>query len=170
MQKKKQITVILLLLMCAALGTGIYAYMTSHKVKVNRLTVGENVIKTEEEFPNPEIKPGGSIKKVVEIKNTGSVPCFVRAMILFSNNDAEDISTLELNTKDWSIHQDGYYYYKHILPTDQSTIPLMSAVHISDNEDIENLEDFDIHIYSESVQADGYKEGEYLEAFKSLVH
>ena len=60
------------------LCTGIYAYLTGQAERVNQLSMGENVIETEEEFPDPDPKPGGSVKKVVKIKNTGDVPCFVK--------------------------------------------------------------------------------------------
>ena len=99
------------------------------------------------------------------------MPCFVRTKILFSNDDAESVSTLDINTADWEKNNtDGYYYYKHILPVNVSTSSLMKTVKIADDAHLDELEDFDIIVYSESVQSDGYTDAQYLEAFKGLTH
>ena len=113
MEKKKLAVLLAVLLLAgAAASAGIYAYLSAEDSRVNRLTFGQNVIETEEEFPTPDPKPGDSIEKKVRVKNTGDVPCFVRTQILFSNGDAEGISTLELNEADWTERQeDGYHYY-----------------------------------------------------------
>lgn len=169
MKKKYTFGIIFLFLAILSCGT-LFAYFTDHKVKVNAMTFGENVIETEEEFPNPDPKPGDSVKKEVSIKNTGDVPCFVRTKVLFSNDKAESVSTIDINTTDWIKRDDGYYYYKKILPVEKTTTNLMTAVKIADNANLDALEDFDIIIYSESVQSEGYTEEEYLEAFKSLTH
>lgn len=169
MKKKYTFGIIFLLLALISCGT-LFAYFTAHKSKVNAMTFGENVIETEEEFPNPDPKPGDSVKKEVSIKNTGDVPCFVRTKIEFSNDKAESISTMDINTTDWEKNSDGYYYYKKIVPVDKSTTRLMSAVKIADNANLDELEDFEIIVYSESVQAEGFTDSDYIEAFKSLTH
>lgn len=152
------------------LCTGIYAYLTGQAERVNRLSMGENVIETEEEFPDPDPKPGGSVKKVVKIKNTGDVPCFVRTQVLFSNGEAEAVSTIDFNTEDWTERQeDGYHYYKHILPVGESSTALMTAIKIADNAHLEDLKDFQVIVYSESVQSEGYQDGDFLKAFESLT-
>ena len=138
---------------------------------MNRLTFGQNIIETEEEFPTPDPRPGDSIEKKVRVKNTGDVPCFVRTRILFSNGEAEGVSTLELNTTDWTERQeDGYHYYKHILPVGKNSADLLTAVKIADSAHLEELKDFQIIVYSESVQSEGYEEGQFREAFESLTH
>ena len=152
------------------LCSGIYAYLTAQAGRVNQLTIGENVIETEEEFPSTDPKPGGSVKKVVRIRNTGDVPCFVRTQVLFSNGEAEKVSSIDFNTKDWTEKQeDGYHYYKHILPVGVTSPALMTAVKIADDAHLEELEDFQIIVYSESVQSEGYQEEEFLKAFESLT-
>lgn len=161
--------IIFLLLAILSCGT-IYAYFTAQKEKVNEMSFGENVIVTEEEFPEPDPKPGDNVKKEVSIKNTGDVPCFVRTKVLFSNNEAESVSTIDINTSDWEKGADGYYYYKKIVPVGKSTSLLMSAVKIADNANLDTLEEFEIIVYSESVQSEGFTDSDYLEAFKSLTH
>lgn len=171
--KKKKLAVLLtvLLLAGAAASAGIYAYLSAEDSRVNRLTFGQNVIETEEEFPTPDPRPGDSIEKKVRVKNTGDVPCFVRTRILFSNGEAEGVSTLEINTTDWTERQeDGYHYYKHILPVGKSSTDLLTAVKIADSAQLEELKDFQIIVYSESVQSEGYEEGQFREAFESLTH
>lgn len=169
MKKKYMFGIIFLLLALLSCGS-VFAYFTSQKEKVNAMTFGENVITTEEEFPEPDPKPGDSVKKEVSIKNTGDVPCFVRTKILFSNNDAENVSTIDINTTDWVKNADGYYYYKKIVPVEKNTSLLMTAIKIADNANLDTLEDFEVIVYSESVQSEGFKDSEYLEAFKSLTH
>ena len=154
MEKKKLAVLLAVLLLAgAAACAGIYAYLSAEDSRVNRLTFGQNIIETEEEFPTPDPKPGDSIEKKVRVKNTGDVPCFVRTRILFSNGDAEGVSTLELNEADWTERQeDGYHYYKHILPVGKSSADLLTAVKIADSAHLEELKDFQIIVYSESVQ------------------
>lgn len=171
--EKKKLTVLLavLLLAGAAASAGIYAYLSAEDSRVNRLTFGKNIIETEEEFPTPDPRPGDSIEKKVRVKNTGDVPCFVRTQILFSNGEAEGVSTLELNTTDWTERQeDGYHYYKHILPVGKNSADLLTAVKIADSAHLEELKDFQIIVYSESVQSEGYADGQFREAFESLTH
>lgn len=150
--------------------SGIYAYLTAQAGQVNQLTMGENVIETEEEFPDPDPKPGESIKKVVKVKNTGDVPCFVRTQVLFSNGEAEAVSSIDLNTVDWTEKQgDGYYYYKHILPAGETSTALMTAIKIADHASLDDLKDFQVIVYSESVQSEGYQEDAFIKAFESLT-
>lgn len=172
MGKNKKIMIgIVALLISIMACTGIFAYLSAQTGKINRFTFGENVIETDEHFPDPDPKPGGTVEKDVKVKNTGDVPCFVRTKILFSNDDAGLVSTLDINTADWEKNNtDGYYYYKHILPVNVSTSSLMKTVKIADNADLDGLDDFDIIVYSESVQSDGYTDAQYLEAFKGLTH
>lgn len=152
------------------LCSGIYAYLSSRDSQTNYFTVGENTIETKEEFPAPDPKPGSSVKKVVSVKNNGDVPCFVRTQILFSNGEAEGISTLVLNTTDWTKKQeDGYYYYRKILPVGKQTPALMTAVLIADDAHLEDLKDFEIYVYSESIQAEGFLEDAFFEAFQTLT-
>lgn len=171
--EKKKLTILLavLLLAGAAASAGIYAYLSAGDSRVNRFTFGQNIIETEEEFPTPDPRPGDSIEKKVRVKNTGDVPCFVRTRILFSNGEAEGVSTLELNTTDWTERQeDGYHYYKHILPVGKNSADLLTAVKIADSAHLEELKDFQIIVYSESVQSEGYEDGQFREAFDSLTH
>ena len=41
---------------------------------------------------------------------------------------------------------------------------------IADSAQLEELKDFQIIVYSESVQSEGYEEGQFREAFESLTH
>lgn len=170
MKKKIFVFVISAALTGVCLCTSLYAYLSSHDNQINYFTAGQNSIEIKEEFPTPDPKPGGSIKKVVTIKNNGDVPCFVRTQILFSNGEAEGVSTLALNKVDWTERQqDGYYYYRHILPVGKSTPALLTAVKIAESANLDELKEFEIFVYSESVQAEGFREEAYLEAFESLT-
>ena len=106
-----------------------------------------------EVFEPPEtVEPGQSIEKVVNVKNTGDIPGFVRVLILAEIVSADGM-VLEaipgitytfdgLNTTDWSPGNpklwadgaDGYYYYLAVLEAGQTTdMPLFIGITLADN-------------------------------------
>ena len=132
---------------------GIYAYLTSSDSITNILTIGDNNTSIEETFTPPEsIKPGDTIKKEVMVKNNGSMPCYVWVSLLISNKNISDKIILNLNTTDWEQKADGYYYYKKVLPVGNTTTKLLSSVAIPSSVSVSEIGDFDIIVYSESVQ------------------
>lgn len=143
----------LLSVFCVA---GIAAYFIGGDTRHNMFTAGFNDVEITEEFPDPEPSPGEEIKKVVQFANTGDVPCYVRARLVFSNDQAEDISFLDLNREQWAEEEDGYFYYQKILPVKEQTEPLMTAVRVSEDAQIGELEDWDLYVYVETAQSDGY--------------
>lgn len=143
--------------MLSVLGvTGVTAYFLDADEMNNRLTVGYNDVEITEEFPDPNPTPGGEVKKIVKFSNTGDVPCYVRAKLVFSNGEAEEISVMDLNRADWIEEDDGYYYYKKVLPVGGQTESLLTAVKIAEDVEIEELVDWDLYVYVETVQSAGY--------------
>lgn len=83
----------------------------------NKITVGVNTIKINEDFTPPDdVKPGDVIMKnpsVECVKEDGAVDCYVRMYCEYADSTAEDITDIDFNTTDWTPKQDdGYYYYK----------------------------------------------------------
>ena len=88
---------------------GTYAYFTYLREMKNRFTVGHNEITVTEEYDPPdEIIPGEetSFFKKVQVENTGSVPCYVRVRLEYSDSDMKQFCT-NLN----EIKMDSYTKY-----------------------------------------------------------
>ena len=73
------------------------------------MVFGHNTSTIDEEFPTPTpVPPGKSVVKRVKIRNEGSVACYIRAALIFS----EPIEAIEgLDTENWVKGEDDYYYY-----------------------------------------------------------
>lgn len=152
------------------------AYLTSYDVKNNITAAGYNNTVIEEEFPTVSpvpIKDNPKYTKKVWVSNkdqlSGSclVDCYVRIRIEYSNSDIGDaVQLLGLNTTDW-IKEGEFYYYDKILKKNQDTTPLMTGYQVDYSKVKDDckkfITDFEINVYEESVQADGFSS--YKEAF-----
>ena len=89
-----------------------------------------------------DIMPGYVVEKNVSVKNSGSLPLYVRAkftpQILLSEKEAGNESQIDLslieyevNTTDWQ-YLDGYYYYASVLLGGKTTENLISSVKFSE--------------------------------------
>ena len=179
MTKKKIILTSALLLAIGAVGYGgTSAYFSDYDNTPNTVTVGHNDTTIEEKFPDPTPKPvedNPSYPKKVWVTNDGNgealVDCYVRAEVTFSNSDIGQAVTLEgLNTADWTLGGDGFYYYKHILKKGESTTPLFTGVKINSDKVADKykdiLDEFEGNVYEEAVQSDGFASAE--EAFARM--
>ena len=114
-KKKKRMLSIAGMCCCGFLAvataiSGSSAYQTDHDEVVNIIRTGNNTIIPDEDFPTPTPVPSsGSVVKKVRAKNTGDVPCYVRAYITCSEPVKEFTG---LDTTNWVKGNDGYYYYK----------------------------------------------------------
>ncbi|MBO0423712.1 TasA family protein [Enterococcus plantarum] len=105
-----------------------YAAMMMSEEKVNLFQVGNLQTEVKEVFTEPTtIKPNESVTKEVSVENTGTVDQFVRVMLqpeirlengestrLLPSKIGEEV-LLELNLTDWTLGEDGYYYYLNVL-------------------------------------------------------
>ena len=151
----------LLLMLGAAAGSGTYSYLSDSKGIKNEFVIGANTIEIAEEFQQPdELAPGTTFNKYPKIRNTGSVPCYVRMLAEFSDSDIANMAKMNFESSKWSEKQaDGYYYYSEILMPGETTEALFTTVTILQSADETKLDDFDIIIYGESVQSEGYSSG-----------
>lgn len=167
---KTILKIIALLMFAGAAGReGTLAYLSSFDKKTNIATTGYNETSIEEEFPSitptPVEKDPHYIKKI-QISNTGGIKeaalsdCYVRAELSYSNSDIGNAVVLDgLNKKDW-VYRDGFYYYNHILKKGEATAPLITGFHIDHHKVNAKyqalLKDFEMNVYEESVQAEGF--------------
>lgn len=145
---------VILLMLCPVIALFLNiseAYFSSTETKKSSITIGDSNVMIVESFTPPaKWQPNTSYDKDVKIKNKGSVDCYIRVFADVSDTDIP--ATMNIDTDSW-IKKDGYYYYKYIVPAETTTKALFTQVSIGDAQvDI----DFEIIIYAESVQADGY--------------
>ena len=110
------------------------------------------------------MKPGEKIKKEVTFTNTGRGPMYVRACCLFSSKEAEEGARLLMGSSRWELAEDGYYYYTDIVNPKERTEVLLYGLTWESEEEIT---DFDLTVYTESVQAAGHENSR--EAFAHLM-
>lgn len=166
--KKKWIFFALIFCLTAGItGSVVYAYLVDQKEKVNQIKIAENQSHIEEEFDPPtDPKPGQIIKKKPCIINDSEIPVYVRAMVKFSNSAAEEqCEPLLINTQ-WKKGKDGYFYYQEEVPPKEKTKTLFDNIVIKSTTIKENLVPFDILVYEESVQSEGFSSAE--EAFSKM--
>lgn len=162
----KSVTVVALAGIVGYSGTS--AYFTSFDKTTNTVIVGHNDSTIEEEFPPitpTPIENNPSYTKKVWVANKGNsgsalVDCYVRVELSYSNADIGKAVVLDnLNRDDWT-YDNGFYYYNKVLKKDESTTPLITGFHIDsskvDPKYKDQIADFEINVYEESVQAKGF--------------
>ena len=141
---KRKLLILSVLAICiATLAAGTLAYFTSEGKAHNVITTGGVKIAVQEwadenkqtPFENLEgIMPGMTVTKIAEIKNTGASEAWVRVLItkdiqLAGDGEVDpDLIKLGLNTTDWTLGTDGYYYYNKALKPGETTAPILSSV------------------------------------------
>lgn len=174
MQKRLKMPVAGLLLLVVFLGLeATWAYFTYQKYLENRFRPGYNEITVTEEYDPPdEIVPGEEteFRKAVQVMNTGTVPCYVRVRLEYSDSDMKEYCTnilgdssakageWENHVEDftdgrWTYGEDGCYYYTEILEPGGETEMLLERVKVNvPKEYAGKLKAFEIYVYAESVQ------------------
>ena len=118
-------------------AAGNFGDFTDHENVWNRMVFGHNTSTIDEEFPTPTpVPPGKSVVKRVKIRNEGSVACYIRAALIFS----EPIEAIEgLDTKNWVKGEDDYYYYKKPVSEGESTTELFTGIRVAKKWNRKNL-------------------------------
>lgn len=152
--KKITIRVLLSVLLVAVVavgGTLAYLYATDSPL-LNTFALAE--VHTEIEEPESDT----AANKTATVVNTGESPVYVRARVVISGADAEalqDKFTFTYNTEYWENGEDGFYYYKGILPANSEensvTEPLFTGVTVRN--DVDKTKQFSVDVYQESVLA-----------------
>lgn len=136
-QKKKFVHFFWILpvcIMCLIIGSvAAYAAMMVREEKANLFQIGNLQTNIEEVFTEPmTILPNKPVGKKVTIANTGTVNQFIRVMLhpeihlksngsirLLPSKIGEEI-LLDLNSTQWKLGEDGYYYYLNVVGTGKS--------------------------------------------------
>lgn len=167
MKKRWMIFVLACCLVAGITGSVAYAYLIDQKEAVNQIKVLENTTHIEEGFEPPDdVKPGQVIKKKPCIMNDSAIPVYIRAQVLFSSLKGEEQCHPLVITDSWKKREDGYYYYQKKLLAGQRTDVIFDNIVIKNTIKKEELVNFDILVYEESVQAEGFSSPE--EAFAGL--
>lgn len=171
--KKRLLICILALLGIAAAVYNTVAYFTSEDTAANVITAGNIKIQLVE-LSVPEdggepvpfeniigIMPGGEVSKIVQVKNIGDQPAYIRIAVEKKISLAEgvqgnaDVSLIScnFNTVNWT-EQEGYFYYNVPLAAGETTEPLFTRVSFA--RDMGNLyqnSGAEIRIHAYAVQA-----------------
>lgn len=140
MKKKNKIVHFLLILPILILflvigSVAAYAAMMMNDEKANLFQIGNLQTKVKEVFTEPTaIKPDEKVVKKVAVENTGTVNQFIRVMLhpeihleslgsirLLPSKIGEEIF-LDLNSTEWKLGEDGYYYYLKSLRPGESNV------------------------------------------------
>lgn len=120
------LTGMLALLLIGVAGFGAaWAWNTHRAQQVNQLESRTVSVAVAEEFPSNRVEKGTTKKKTVTVQNTGNAAAFVRVSYAeYWTTDTEQLAgatNVKQNwTTDWKNdfkrHDDGWYYYKKVLP------------------------------------------------------
>ena len=154
------LAIFLLCMMFVGLTAG---FMTSADGVINVFTIGHNTSEIEEEFGEYDsLIKGTSYTKKVCVRNIGDVPCYARVFAEIENPDTAKSVSIDFNTEQCTEKQaDGYYYYKGILDSGAASVPLFTTITAN-----EEVTDFRMICYSETVQAEGFSTA--AEAFANI--
>ena len=151
-----------LFLLCLMMVGVTAGFLVSTDSALNRLSSGHNTAGIVESYAPPSsFAKGDEITKEVKVKNEGSVPCYVRVFAEISSPEAREAVDVDYSTSDWSKMSDGYYYYSRVLNAGEESSPLFTTLTAK-----ENVSDFEMICYSESVQAYGFAGAK--EAFEAI--
>ena len=153
---------LVLFLLCLMLVGVTAGFLISTDSVTNRLSCGYNTAEIVENYvPLSSFAKGEEVTKEVKVRNEGSVPCYVRVFAEISRPEAREAIDVDFSTSDWSKMSDGYYYYSRVLNAGEESSPLFTTLTAK-----ENVSDFEMICYSESVQAYGFAGAK--EAFEAI--
>ena len=148
---KKKIFVCAFIAICLSfVAYGTTAYFTYEDKATNVITMGNVKIELQEltipdsggdpiPFKDPmDVLPGTDVSKIVQVKNIGVQPAWIRISVLKSILLAEDVLdnadvslvSYDLNSQYW-IEKEGFYYYKEPVNPGKVTEPLFTEVSFS---------------------------------------
>lgn len=142
-ESKKSLTALiaLILIICLAVGGTVAFIVTQTQAVKNTFTPADVKVDIQEDFD-------GSVKKNVNVKNTGDTDAYIRVKLVsnIQDNDgnvlrAAPLGEISLNS-DWIDGGDGCYYYKNVVEVGQSTSNLLAegaSIKLTDGQVVEVL-------------------------------
>lgn len=157
MKKRKALAVAGIICCLSILTAGTLAYYTAEDRAHNVIKTGNidvELVETTDQKDNDGtplpfedvegVMPGAEISKIVQVKNTGANPAYVRVSVektielaKEANGEVDpDLIGLDYDIENWT-EQDDYFYYKKALEPGTTTEPLFTKVSFSG--DMDNL-------------------------------
>ncbi|MBO5617749.1 MAG: hypothetical protein J5901_05330 [Pseudobutyrivibrio sp.] len=141
MNKKKIMIISASLLMLAAVSVKpAMAYFTDTHKAVGTVKFGSYEITPHEKVEN-------NVKKIT-VENTGDYPVFARVKVLAGHT--HDLEFDKSASKDWTLKDDGYYYYDN--PIDVKELSSELVIKISDNADTDDADTFNVIVVEEATK------------------
>ena len=154
---KKSLIIICSLILIFSTASLTIAYLMKNNNIDNEFILGTVSTSVEETFEN-------NIKKDVSIKNTGNVNSYIRASIIISYKDSNNVilPDIPVENTDYSIDfsqspnwiyssNDGFYYYKlPVEPNSNTDILIDECKQLKEYQD----KTFNVDIVTESIQAE----------------
>ena len=158
-KKKVSLLLVSLVLIAAiAVGSTVAFIATSTEPITNIFNPANVTIDIDEKFDN-------GVKTDVKVKNTGNTDAFIRAKIVVTWKDADgNVSatkpvegtdyTMTLNTADWFLGSDGFYYCRtSVAPNGGSTPVLITACKKVDGVTPPDGYDLSVEIIASGIQS-----------------
>lgn len=171
-KNKKMIVITLalaVLVLAASVGLTMALFTSKTQPVKNTFSVG----KITTDIDEGKVTVDTTIHKAPRVVNNGETsknPCLVRMIVTISPEKIADKVKIDYNTKDWSYNkEDGFWYYQGWLKVGEATSPLFTKVDGvvgSDGKAVKGMEDFQITLYQEAIQAEAVNEkGDVIKAF-----
>lgn len=140
--KLRALLVAFVLLLACQMTQESLAYYTVTGIATNVVTSGGIAFRIHEQtedgqpFPAQGIRvyPGDKVSKEVTVENTCGQPFYLRINLRNGvenmNLSAQDVFAFDVNSADWTLHEDGCYYYNDVLQPGQTTPALFEEVEI----------------------------------------
>lgn len=140
---KKIVSLLAIISILSVMVFSTLAYFTAEDSALNKITTGNVEIELHDETLNdkeelvafPEdgftgIMPGDVVSKVVNVKNTGDNPVWIRVELDKSITEGLNFNgiALDINSADWTLGADGWYYYNKLVNPTEVTSNLLTKV------------------------------------------
>lgn len=166
------------LLAALTVGIGSTSAVIRHQIDLkNEISADTVVVEVEEDLADDNQNDWTKPKKV-SFKNSGSADVFLRVAYseswstaggadgekeLLSNKmpgSDSDVASKVVSGENWELREDGWYYYKKVLPAGSTTESFMEQVDFSNIDSLEESlkntyknAEYEIHFQAEAVQA-----------------
>ena len=150
---KRKLLLLSVMVICIAIAAvGTLAFFNTDAIAHNVITTGGVNIELHE-YADAEktqpfkdlsgVMPGIKVTKIAEVENTGASAAWVRVKLTPAIELADDavlpdgftvntgLVKPDVNTTDWELRSDGYYYYHKALAAGESTAVLFSEVNFA---------------------------------------
>lgn len=143
--KRKILLLAMMGIILSVVTYGTIAYFTAHGTASNVITSGNVGMKLHDEttdgeaFPQDGINgvmPGDTVDKIVYVENSGDNAFYTRIKLINTIHPGDGVDSelsfdcihLNIDTENWSLASDGWYYYQSALEKSSNSKPLFTKV------------------------------------------